>query len=91
MPISASRRRNNDAYNAKCDNISIRPLKPIGADIRNAATESGQSVQGYILQAIRDRMARDGFSPAAAWPCSPSVSEAPDSMADDLLEVSEDE
>lgn len=76
MPISESRRRNNDAYNAKCDNISIRPKKPIGADIRNAVAESGQSVQGYILQAIRDKMARDGFEPSAVWPCSPSGMEA---------------
>lgn len=72
MPISASRRRNNDAYNAKCDYIAIKPLKPVGADIRAAAAESCQSVQGYVLQAIRDKMARDGFSPSAVWPCSPS-------------------
>ena len=72
MPISASHRRGNDAYNAKCDSIAVRPLLPIGTDIRNAASSAGQSLQGYILQAVRDRMARDGFQPAAEWPCQPS-------------------
>lgn len=76
MPVSESKRRNNDVYNSKCDYIAIKPLKPVGADIRTAAAESGQSVQGYVLQAIRDKMARDGFSPAAVWPCSPSATEA---------------
>lgn len=72
MPISESRRRNNDAYNAKCDAITLRPLRPVGADVRAAAVQSGQSLQAYCLQAIRDRMERDGFQPAADWPCSPS-------------------
>lgn len=72
MPISESRRRNNDAYNAKCDRIELKPLRPVGADIRSAATAAGQSVQGYVFQAIRDKMARDGFQPAAEWPCQPS-------------------
>lgn len=77
MPVSQNKRRNNDAYNAKCDYIAIKPLKPVGADVRTAAAENGQSVQGYILQAIRDKMARDGFEPSAVWPCSPSNMEAP--------------
>lgn len=72
MPVSEAHRRGNAAYHAKCDRIEFRPLLPVGADIRTAAAESGQSLQGYILQAIRDKMARDGFSPAAQWPCSPS-------------------
>lgn len=69
MPVSETKRRNNDAYNAKCDNINIRPQKPIGADIRAAAADAGQSVQAYFLQAVRERMTRDGFSPASdLWP-----------------------
>ena len=40
MPVSAARRRTNDAYNAKCDYISLRPLKPDGAAIRAAAAAS---------------------------------------------------
>lgn len=63
MPVSEAKRRNNDAYNAKCDNINIRPQKPIGTDVRAAAADAGQSVQAYILQAVRERMTRDGFTP----------------------------
>lgn len=84
MPISESRRRNNDAYNAKCDYIALKPLKPVGVDIRAAAGAAGQSVQGYVLQAIRDRMARDGFQPAAIWPCAPSSD--PDRIPDMPME-----
>lgn len=76
MPVPESKRRNNDVYNSKCDRIELKPLRPIGADIRAAAAGNNQSVQGYVLQAIRDKMARDGFSPAAVWPCSPSATEA---------------
>jgi hypothetical protein len=72
MAISESRRRNNDNYNAKCDRIEVKPLRPIGTDIRNAAATSGQSVQSYIMQAVRDKMARDGFQPEADWPFTPA-------------------
>jgi len=56
MPVSESKRRNNDKYNAKCDYISLRPVKPVGAAIRAAAQAAGQSVQGYVLQACAQRM-----------------------------------
>lgn len=60
MPIPESKRRNNDAYNKKCDYISLRPIKPIGAAIRAAAKASSQSLQSYILEACHDRMRREG-------------------------------
>ena len=60
MPIPEYRRRGNDKYNAKCDAIQIRPLKPIGAAIRAAAGAAGQSLQSYVIQAVRERMAREG-------------------------------
>ena len=60
MPISEAKKRNNAKYNAKCDVINVRPLKPEGAAIRAAAAASGQSLQGYILQAVRDRMQAEG-------------------------------
>lgn len=60
MPVSETRRRNNDNYNAKCDRIVIQPRKERGQEIRAAAATAGQSLQGYILQAIRERMERDG-------------------------------
>ena len=61
MPIPESKRRNNDAYNAKCDYISLRPQKPIGSAIRAAAKAANQSLQGYVLQACAERMERDGL------------------------------
>ena len=60
MPIPESKRRNNDIYNAKCDRISARPIKPIGNAIRAAAKAAGQSVQAYVLQACEERMKREG-------------------------------
>lgn len=46
-------------YQSKCDAIMIRPPKDIGQAIRAAAAAAGQSNQQYILQAVRERMARD--------------------------------
>ena len=46
-------------YNQSKDNIMIRPDKDEGGAIRNAAKAAGQSVQAYVLQAIRERMERD--------------------------------
>lgn len=74
MPVSETKRRNNDNYNAKCDRIVIQPLKSKGAEIRAAAQASGQSLQGYILQACRAAMdpetvslplSEEGISPEA--------------------------
>jgi len=63
MPISEKKKITNSRYIAKCDSIQIRPPKERGDEIR-AAAAAGQSMQSYILQAIRERMARDGFTPA---------------------------
>lgn len=57
--VTESKRRNNDKYNAKCDAIQVRPLKPEGELIRAAAAAAGESLQGYILKAIRERMERE--------------------------------
>ena len=65
MPIPEYKRRNNDVYNAKCDRIEMKPAKPLGTDIRAAAVDAGQSVQAYLLQAVRERMAHDGFTPTS--------------------------
>lgn len=64
MPITEAKKRNNAKYNAKCDVINVRPLKPEGAAIRAAAAAAGQSLQGYILQAVRTRMEKEGHE----WP-----------------------
>jgi len=59
LPISEKKRASLDRYNASCDYISIRPKKDVGEEIRTAAAAAGQSLQGYILQAVRERMERD--------------------------------
>ena len=46
-------------HQAKLDRIVIQPEKEEGAEIRQAAANAGQSVQGYILQAIKERMGRE--------------------------------
>ena len=77
MPVSAAKRRNNDNYNAKCDAITIRPLKPQGTAIRTAAEAAGQSLQGYILQACAERMARDQARAAGAGQSSSPTENTP--------------
>ncbi len=59
MPVSDKKRASNDRYNATCDYISLRPKKETGQEIREAAEAAGQSLQGYILQAVRERMERE--------------------------------
>ncbi len=59
MAINAKKRITNDRYNAKCTQINIKPLTPEADTIKAAAAAAGQSLQGYILQAIRERMERD--------------------------------
>lgn len=58
---SEAKRKANIAYNKRQDNIMVRPSKEHGATIRNAAAAAGQSVQAYILQAVNERMERDGI------------------------------
>ena len=58
-PVSEARRRAHDTYNATCDAIQIRPIATEGKAIREAASASGESLQGYILEAIRERMERE--------------------------------
>ncbi len=50
------------AFNKRQDNIMVRPSKEEGAQIRAAAKDAGQSVQAYVLQAVRERMQREAGS-----------------------------
>ncbi len=59
MPISEKKKASNARYTEKCDYINIRPLKPIGDRIRQAAIDSGKSLQGFILDAIDEQIKRD--------------------------------
>ena len=56
---SDAKRAGNARHQAKLDRIVIQPEKEEGAEIRQAAANAGQSVQGYILQAIKERMERE--------------------------------
>ena len=54
-----AKRAGNARHQAKLDRIVIQPEKEEGTMIRQAAANAGQSVQGYILQAIKERMGRE--------------------------------
>lgn len=58
MSTEAQKRASTN-YNRKQDNIMVRPSKEEGAAIRAAAAGAGQSVQAYVLQAVRERMERE--------------------------------
>ena len=50
--MSEAQSRASTKWNSKQDCITIRPPKELGAKIRKAAQERGQSIQQYILAAI---------------------------------------
>ena len=52
-------REGNARHIAKLDIIKVQPYKAEGAAIRAAAASAGQSVQAYILEAVRARMERE--------------------------------
>lgn len=58
----------NAAHKAKLSRIEISPYKAEAETIRTAAQAAGQSLQGYILQAVRERMAQDGRRTAPEEP-----------------------
>ena len=64
MALSKSKAATNAAHMKKLDAMLIKPYKNQGAAIRAAAAAAGQSLQGYILQAVRARMEQEGHE----WP-----------------------
>ena len=60
MAVSDAHKRASAKWNASRDNIMIRimirPEKEEGQKIRDAAAKAGQSVQAFILDAVRMRM-----------------------------------
>lgn len=66
MPVKtkykgAPKMANKDAvkkYQAKMDEFKIRPSKEEGAAVRAAAAAAGLSVQAFVLQAIREKIAQ---------------------------------
>ncbi len=59
VAVSEKKKASNARYTEKCDIIYLKPIKARGAAIRAAAAASGQSLQGYILQAVEERMERE--------------------------------
>lgn len=60
MP-SEAKKAGNARHVAKLDLIKVQPYKEDGAIIRAAAAASDKSLQGFILEAIREKMERDGY------------------------------
>ena len=59
MALSEAKKAADKRHMEKLDNIMVRPYRKEGEAIRAAAAAAGQSVQGYILQAVRERMGRE--------------------------------
>lgn len=60
MALSEKKKITDKRHLAKLDVIRVQPYKNQGAAIRAAAAAAGQSLQGYILQAVRARMEQEG-------------------------------
>lgn len=54
-----AKRAGNARHLEKLGRIDIRPYKDEDERIRAAAAAAGESLQGYILKAVRERMERD--------------------------------
>lgn len=59
MAVSKAKLITDARHQAKLDQIMVRPYKEEGQRIREAAARAGESVQGYILAAVRERMERE--------------------------------
>ncbi len=56
MSVSEAHKKASKKWNSSRDNIMVRPSKEEGASIRQAAADAEQSVQAYVLDAVRRRM-----------------------------------
>lgn len=59
MALTEKKKITDARHIAKLDQMKIQPYKDEGQQIRLAAAAAGQSLQGYILQAVRERMERE--------------------------------
>ena len=59
MAYNAAKAASNKKSDAKYSQVLLKPYKQEAEQIRDAAAAAGQSLQGYILQAVRERMERD--------------------------------
>lgn len=60
MALSKKKAITDKRHQDKLDKIKIQPYKNQGAAIRAAAAARGESLQGYILEAVRARMMQEG-------------------------------
>jgi uncharacterized protein (DUF1778 family) len=59
MAYNAAKAASNKKSDAKYMQILLKPYKSEGEQIRKAAAAGGLSLQGYILQAVREKMERE--------------------------------
>lgn len=59
MSAAMSNAESVKAYQAKLDDIRVRPVKGTKDRWRAAADQAGQSLQQYIIQAVEERMQRE--------------------------------
>lgn len=57
--LTETKKAVNARHVEKLDSIKIQPWKEEGERIRAAAAAAGESLQGYILSAVRDRMSKE--------------------------------
>jgi len=65
MALSPAKKASDARHIAKLDIIKIQPYKEEGAAIRAAAKAANKSLQSYVLEAVREKMERDGASSKA--------------------------
>lgn len=70
MAYSAAKAASNKKSDEKYSQMLLKPYKAEAERIRTAAQAAGQSLQGFILQACRERMERDSAAVAADEPVS---------------------
>jgi len=59
MALSEAKRRANDKWNKKQDEVKLRMPKGQKDILRQHATSRGESVNAFVMRAIRETMARD--------------------------------
>lgn len=58
-PISEARKRANDKYIEKLDEIKVRVPKGRKAEVQAHAEQQGESLNGFIVRAIDETIERD--------------------------------
>ncbi len=59
MAYNEKKKESNRRSDEKYSQILLKPYRAEAETIRQSAAAAGQSLQGYILQAVRERMDRE--------------------------------